>query len=198
MGTYVDRGRNLRGRLMAGHTAWLALGRTRFAPSGDNPWPDESTPPVENPSDDEVTIDSEMTGGDLTYGVPYKKASSVQLVALDPSGSIDFDGQKWSASSEPDAKHIYFKFVVEPEDFQGDDEDGAGAFSSFSAVTGYRRIEVLLGVVPPTATPGAISFRRKHLSLPGAERGRLLYYSNEVLIERHDEERHVIEVLLLC
>ena len=88
MGTYVDRGRNLRGRLMAGHSVWIALGRTRYAPSGDNPWTDEANPPVENPADDETSIDTEMTGGDLVYGVPYKKASSVQLVKLDPSGRV--------------------------------------------------------------------------------------------------------------
>lgn len=196
MGTYVDRGRNLRGRLMAGHSVWIALGRTRYAPSGDNPWTDEANPPVENPADDETSIDTEMTGGDLVYGVPYKKASSVQLVKLDPSGSIDFDGQQWSASTDADAKHIYFKFVIEPEDFLGVDE--TIGTTSFSPVTGYRRIEVLLGTTPPASIPGATAFRRKQLSLPGGETGRLLYYSNELLIERQEEERHVIEVLLLC
>jgi len=198
MGTYVDRGRNLRGRLMAGHAAWVALGRTRFA-SGDNPWPDEGNPPAEDATTDETTIDSEMTGGDLTYGVPYKKATATLLVKPDePSGSIAFDGQHWSPSTEPDAKHLYFKFIVEPEDFAGGSTEPV-VKTAFSQVTGYRRIEVHLGVEPPDQFPGEVALRRKQLTtLPGASLGRLLYYSNEQLIERNVGERHVIELILLC
>lgn len=198
MGIYVDHGRNLRGKLMVEHGAWIALGRTKFD-TVDYPWSNEGAPPAESATDDEFTIDNEMTSplGSQVM-VPFKKATICAMVKEDVDGTIEFGSLTWKVSTEADAKHIYFKFIIEPEDFEP--LDGT-PHQGFPAILGYRRLEVHLGTVQNAQFASDLTSRRKLVlaTTPGgSDLGRLLFVAHEVLQNRLPEERHVIEILLLA
>jgi len=190
MGIYTNTGRNLRGEDLITKRDWfVVLGRCRFM-NVNFPWANEVSPPDEEL---QPTIYNGQAWPDIDMDAPaqlavgIRKAAVVSLVTPNPSGVITFDGQQWSVTTDSQAKHVYWKFYIEPEDFVGDAQG--------DNIVGYRRLSLRANCVPKSDSnkdPNTQSLRGFDLS----DLGTLFFYSNQTIVNRAPNERHVIEIIL--
>lgn len=209
MGVYFDRGRNIRAKDLvtvfptsdlSGNddvnrgTYWIMLGRCNFGPFPSGglpavslPWDDELVPPDEDPTVAHPDLDM----GSSYYGlVGMKKAEQVALVEAVGAGLGDFTfaGQEFLIdNSSTSAKHVYFKFTIDPEDFTLEND-------GYETILGYRRVS--LGMSDSGAATETI-YRWDQFLPPVDTSGIVtLFTSNERLRTRGTGERHVIELVL--
>lgn len=200
MGKLVNTGRNIvASDFISRHTWWVVLGRCNFTdqqgvPTNEYPWAVEVTP------DDEVVADTwpdtDMGADDALVGI--HRATSVQLVKPDGAGSITVNGTTYSLTTDEQYSHIYWKFDIDPEDFVGD-PDPNNPLLFLDNLAGYRRISLRADLVPNASELNRLAIRGAHVE--AANRGKLFYYSNEVLRQRPVppvvlNERHVIKIVL--
>jgi len=187
MGIYVNSGRNLRANDLLSQNDWfIVLGRCTFRGS-EFQWPNEAVPPPEDTGDTVVNPDG-WPDDDMeipaNLAVGIKRATRVALVEQNASGAITFGGLQWAETTGAQATHIYWRFEIEPGDFMS---DGVG-----DDIIGYRRLSIRSGVVPLPGVDPSGPFR----GLQTVNRGTLLFYSNQPVVNRATSERDVITIVL--
>jgi len=116
------------------------------------------------------------------------KATQVAMVKPDVTGTIYFDSQYWKISTDLNAKHVYFRFVIEPSYFTAEDD-------LEPTIVAYRRLSLVADISGSAITGGAIKVRPSTIGT-GGDLGYVLFYSNEISRTRASGERHVIEIIL--
>lgn len=170
MGILTDTGRVQRGvdfKRTRG-SIWAGLGRT-------SSWPDEEVPPRESESATSIEELSAM-----------KLLTEATFVKVDATGSILFQGKKYSKLSDEQAfdqgePTLYLRFDIYPQDFP-----------NITDKLNYRQIAVFVDSIPVEGFSNySALFPEKFINL-----GRMVYYSNLTAQNLYNNTRHVIEVVL--
>ena len=186
MGVYTNLGRNLRARDFISHVPkiWIVLSRNDYIGGLSSPWPNESVPPAEVPTDGPSIPEFSPSAG-------CKRADEASLVKQDTNGNILFGGVTWSRTTGDDAKYVYLKFTIQPDDFTVNGDGQA-------TIAAYRRLCILLDATP-FGNVNALTARYDILQqggppFPGA--GYMVFYTNDIKRVRGAGEVHVLEIIL--